>query len=200
MAWYELIYGTFFEPSATFKYINREKPLAVGFYTVIAVYVFGFLFDFGMLRNSLPQIKNLAALHLNTSGGFYWFYGLIGLPVCLLAWFVMSSIYSMLGNMICGRYNPQGILGALAFAMLPGLLSPPLEMIGRSFGWNAFQMLVWVGVPVWIAVLQVIGLREALEVDSGQALAVWVMPIAVVFVLVLFFAISMVGMFSQLFA
>jgi hypothetical protein len=54
----------------------------------------------------------------------------------------------MLGNMICGRYNPQGILGTMAFTMLPGLLSPPLEMIGRSFGWSAFQMLVWLGVSI----------------------------------------------------
>lgn len=199
MAWYEMIYGTFFEPAETLKRISHEKQLGYGLAVVIVVYIFGFLFDLGMLRSSLPQIQELTSLSINASNS-YWFYGLIGLPVAILSWFIMSSIYAMLGSLICNRQNPEGIMSALAFSTLPALLSPPLQLIGRSFAWSAFPLFVGTGIMIWIVVLQVIGLREALEVDSGQAMAVWFVPLAVVFVVIIFFFLGMVGIFSQLLA
>jgi hypothetical protein len=190
------VYGVFFEPAATFRRLGEESPLYLTLLMVVILYIFGFLIDWGTLRSNLLQSQLLPSnIHLNNLS---WLYGLVGLPLSLGGWFVMSALYSLLGNLYYGRNNVRGIMNVLGFSLLPGLLLAPLQVAANSLNWPALSVVVTLGGLGWICGLQIIGLRESLAIGGDQAFALWITPMAAVFVIIMVWIMSFAGLIGQL--
>lgn len=146
----------------------------------------------------LSQLPSPAGLKLNIQGHIFWYYGFLGLPVSLIGWFLASSIYSFLATLFWGKTNARGMMCALGFSILPTVFSAPLNIIGNGLGWGVLMVIANLFILAWVVVLQVIALRESLDIETGQAVALWITPPAVIFVIMIMALIGLAGMFSTI--
>ncbi|MGE5397565.1 MAG: YIP1 family protein [Chitinophagales bacterium] len=198
MSLYETVYGTLVDPVSTFRIMREKETLKQGIVILILLFIFFYLNDAGKLMNNISQNPALSELNINLSGS-YWFYPLIGLPLYLVGWFIISSLYGLLGSLYCNRTNPRALMNMLAFSLLPGIFSVPLQLGLQAFGWQAGSIVVSLVFWIWVMVLQIIGLKEILDVETGQAVAIWITPLAVGFVIMVLGIISLSASIASMF-
>ena len=177
---YELIYGTFFNPIAVFRYVAEEKPVGRVFAVWLAALAFGAAVSFSLLRMNIAS--GVAPGWAAVSGRlvhFAWAYGLGYVALSLLAWFVSAAVYSLLSELLYKRGNGVGLLAALGLAGLPGILGPAFQLLGQVFAWGSSVVLLALGAGLWTVGLQVLALREVLELSTWQAVFLWFLPLLI---------------------
>lgn len=195
MRWYEMIYGVLAEPAATFRQMTEKKYVQGGLVLLMLLFLFSVTVDAGLAR----QLTNQSALwrewsRLPGSNNYYLFYILIGLPAYLACWFLSASVYGMIGSLITGKNNPQGLLASLAFAALPSFLLPVFHVITDAFQWRMLGIGLPMAVVLWLCVLQVMAIRESLQIENDRAIIIWIAPFIVIALLFLLLVIGLVGM------
>ena len=101
--------------------------------------------------------------------GFLWLGAFIGVIFPLIMLFILAGLYSLLGELIYKSGNATGLLAGLSFASLPGIFGPPLQYVALSLGLNSLSNLISFAITIWLLVLQVIAIREALRLSTNQA-------------------------------
>lgn len=180
MRTHELVYGVLFNPAATFRYVGEEKPLGQIFAVWLAALGFSAVVSFSVFKinvaSDLPPNWSGLADHV---GSFLLVYGVGYVALSLLVWFVSAAVYSLSSEVLYQRGNGRGLLAALALASLPGTFGPAFQLLGRVFVWESLVLLLTMGVYLWTLGLQVVALREVLQVSTSQALLVWVLPLVI---------------------
>lgn len=144
----------------------------------------GLNFDFAQAMNRLMPMLALAGSLL----------GSVGL---LAGWFLRSAIYRLLGELMIGPGDGRAMLATLGFAALPGLLQPPLELMTSRVQVPGLSFLVGLALWVWTAILAVMAIRASFRSSTGQAVAVFLIPIgALIGFLILGFILMMISMVS----
>lgn len=182
----EILYGIVFQPLTTLRYLSSSQPLLMAL-TAFAVTVLGnMLMDLGINMNRglgvpLPQ-------------GYIGVYLGLGLLFSLAALAAAAAIYTLLGELLFQQSNGRGILTCLAFAFVPGLLATPLQYALTLLNMNSFNLAISILAFVWVVALQIMGIREALLIQSSQALLLFILPGAVFFMLVLITLVSLASL------
>lgn len=172
----ELVYGVFFQPVQTLRYLSVQQKFLWGNLVFIGTYIFSSLMGFAVSRGQLPQygLTQEEMQILSALAGKSW---ILVLPLAWGFWFTMVSIYHALAGLLKGRGSIAGIFAAFGFTSLPLLvgalvnfLESSLQLGGQVAG--LFGVLIF----IWIVVLQVIALRENYLVSTGRAVFIWFLP------------------------
>lgn len=168
MVWSDVIYGVFFEPRATLRSLSEEKPLAQAVITFLVVAVFNLIIYRGIVFQNNYVVEVFRE--------FLWLWQVLAAIFSFFMLFVMAGLFSLLSELFYKTTNASGLLVCLGFASLPGLLGPALyygaTLMDRQWLGVLFSMLA----GIWTLILQVISLREALEISTGRAVVLFLLP------------------------
>ncbi len=177
----ETIYGIVFQPVSTLKYLSASKPVA------LAISLFSFAVVWNMIiAMGLNKARGLTA---SLPEGYIVVYLFMGLLISLAALTALAAIYSLLGEVVFKQANGTGILTCLAFAFVPGVLGPPLHYALTLLNIN---LNISIMAFLWVMVLQIIGIREALLIQTSQALLLFVLP-GLIFILLILAMVLLLG-------
>lgn len=168
MVWSDVIYGVFFEPRATLRGLSEERPLVPAILTFLAVVVFNLIIYRGIIMHSDEVMDGMQNLQ--------WFYQILAALFSFFMLFVMAGLFSLLSELFFNKTNPSGLLVCLSFASLPGILGPALYYAAILMNLQWLGILCFMLVLMWRLVLRVLSLREALEITTGRAVALFVLP------------------------
>ncbi|MDD3268572.1 MAG: Yip1 family protein [Syntrophomonadaceae bacterium] len=186
----EVIYGILFQPAATLSYLSREKPLKQGLIVYLIIALFNVLISQGI--EALNFMESLANLPPN----FIWLVSSIGVIASIIMLFFMAGFLSLISEIIYGQANGKGLLVCLSFAYLPSVLGAPLEYAALLIGMQSAAAVLPVFTLVWVLVLQVIALREALSLRSSQAVLLFILPLLILLALTIAVIVAVVSIFS----
>jgi lysylphosphatidylglycerol synthetase-like protein (DUF2156 family) len=179
----ETIYGVLFEPAATLRSLADHKPYGTARLVFIGVLLWSVVFEQALNVYGDSQIQEMIPANL------YWLFSLFGAILSLLVLLVGSGLLSLISELIYGKFNAGGILVVLCYSSIPGILGPPLHYASTLAG------LQWLGAilaglcMLWVLVLQVIGVRESLQVTTGQTILIMLLPLLVSVLLIVGMAI-----------
>ena len=177
MSFTETIYGILFEPTVTLRTLADKKPYGRALLIFLTVTLLSILFEQAL--NVHTDHELLAMVPANA----FWMINLFGVVLSIFLLMVISGLLSLISEIIYGKFNAGGILVALCYASIPGILGPPLRYASSLAG------IQWLGVVlaglsmIWVLVLQVIGVRESLRVTPGQAILIMLLPLVVLVIL-----------------
>jgi hypothetical protein len=179
----EILYGIVFQPLATLRYLSSSQPLLMALTAFIVTVLGNMLIKLGINLHQGPGVP--------LPQGYIGVYLGLGLLFSLMALAAAAAIYNLLGELLYRQANGRGILTCLAFAFVPGILSPPLQYALTLLNLNNFNAAISVLAFLWVVILQVIGIRESLLIQSSQAFFLFILPGAVFFILVLIAFLSL---------
>lgn len=185
----EMLYGILFQPVSTLQYLSREKPLSRAMLVFVSVLLFN------ALINQAISLANIEELPFSLPANLLWIFGLMGVIFSVLLLFLMAGFFSLLSEVFFGRANASGLLVCLGFASVPGLLGPPLQYAAILIKLPAGVMLFPLISIAWVIILQVMALRESLELDTGKAILLYIFPLLLVFFLLAIIAASFISSF-----
>lgn len=195
---FELIYGTLFNPVRTFRSISNAPPLFHGFIIFISVVVVTSLVNMLLpqdLSEMPPQLAE-AAVQVGPS------VVIIGAIFSLVLWLVQAGILQVIAELLGGRGKAVGVLTILALAGIPSVLVVPLRVISYLFEESlAGSFLTIVGsllAFLWWIVLIVLGLREVQGFSTGKAVATVVAPLVGILLIIIVTAISLFAFIAPL--
>ncbi|MDD4561930.1 MAG: Yip1 family protein [Syntrophomonadaceae bacterium] len=178
MSLIDTIYGIFFDPVPTLQYLAREKPLLPGLLVYLVVFVFNLIINRGLTTLD-SEIAGFIP-----DGNFIWVFAGLGVILSFFILALTAGLLSLLSEIFYQRGNASGLLVCLSFAVIPGALGPPLQYGATLLGVSWLGVILSLLAVIWVLVLQVLSLREALELQTGQAVLLFILPgLLVVFLL-----------------
>lgn len=181
-----------FDPAATMKELAEDQPVAQGLLVFIIVVSLNVITGRGLY---LVESGTSPAL---IPESFHWAAGVSGAVLYLVVLLVMSGLYSLLGEVFYGHGNARGLLAALSFACVPGALAGPLHYAAVLAGLE-FGGIISALVSLWVLVLQVLALRQALTLGTSQAVLLFCLPlIAALLLLIVVITVAAIGVIPVL--
>lgn len=195
---FDLIYGTLFNPSATFRAIAGEPPVFYGFLIFMSVVVITSLVNIILPQDMGEMPPELAEVLAQAGPSLV----IVGAIVSTLFWFIQAGILQVIAELMGGRGKAVGVLTVLALAGIPSVLAVPFRVLGYFLG-DSFvgSFLTIVGsllVFVWWVVLLVLGLREVHQISTGKAIAVIISPFAGLMLMLIVTIISLFAFIAPL--
>ncbi len=177
----ETIYGVFFEPVETLREISQQKPVFRGLLLFALATGLTAIFNQSIAASGeIPTLNGKAGI-------------LLALLVTILSFgslLVMAGVYALLSELIYKKTNPLSLLGCMSYASLPGVLGTSIcfafVLLGLEGVGIGFSLLG----SLWVTVLWVLSLREALEIDTSQSILLFFLPPLALVVLIV---ISFIG-------
>lgn len=170
MSLIDIIYGIFFEPVPTLQYLAREKPLLPGLLVYLVVFVFNLIINRGLTTLD----SEIASFIPNAN--LMWVIAGLGVILSFFMLAITAGLFSLLSEIFYQRGNASGLLVCLSFAVIPGVLGPPLQYGATLLGISWLGVICSLLAVIWVLVLQVLSLREALELQTGQAILLFILP------------------------
>lgn len=167
------LWGTIFEPDAAMRQIVAEKPLGQGLVLYIAVFAMVMIINQGV--EALRPIEEVLSLPAQ----FIWLLGGIGIIFSLLILFLGAGFLSLLSEIIYSRGNSTGLLVGLCFAALPGVFGPLLQYGCAIIGLSWLGVIFYIITMIWVVVLQILAVRAAFNLSTGQALIIYFLPLLI---------------------
>lgn len=169
----DYLWGTIFNPDTTMRQLVAEKPLGQGLTLYIAVLTIIMIINQGV--DALRPIEEALSLPAQ----FIWLLGGIGIIFSLLILFLSAGFLSLLSEITYRRGNSLGLLVGLCFAILPGVFGPLLQYGLAIIGLNWLGVIFSTITMVWVVVLQIIAVRAAFNLSTGQALIIYFLPLLI---------------------
>jgi hypothetical protein len=170
MSLIDTIYGIFFDPGPTLRYLAREKPLLPGLLVYLIVFIFNLIINRG-----LTELDSDIAGFI-PEGNLIWVFAILGIILSFFILALTAGLLSLLSEIFYQRGNASGLLVCLCFAFIPGVLGPPLQYGATLLGISWLGVIFSLLAVIWVLVLQVLSLREALELQTGQAILLFILP------------------------
>lgn len=147
----ELVYGVLFRPTATFAALGPDAPLAAGAAAMLTVAtVMGFAMG--------PQAPHKVAIAM-----------LIALGWLFISWILMTGSLFIVGRLMVGRGEIQGLMGGTGLAFLPFILIGPMaSFAGMGHFGKLFGACLFVGAVLWWLRLLQAAARGNMQLTSGQ--------------------------------
>ncbi|HNX28152.1 MAG TPA: Yip1 family protein [Syntrophomonadaceae bacterium] len=170
MSFTDRLWNTIFNPDLAMRQLTAEKPLGQSLVLYIAVLTFIMIINQGVV--ALRPIEEALSLPAQ----YIWLLVCTGIILSLLGLFLGAGFLSLLSEIIYSRGNNMGLLVGLCFAVLPGLFGAVLQYVSMIIGLN------WLGGTfsfisiIWVIVLQIIAVRAAFDLSTGQALIIYFSP------------------------
>ncbi len=166
----DVLYGLIFQPQGTMRELARTRPLLAGFLVFIGVYFANYL-----LQEASSAISQNG---LGLPGYASWMLASLGAVTAVVIWFVSAGLFSLLAEIIYGYGNGKAVLSCLGFAVFPGILGPALYYAAILLDLPGVGALLYLLSGLWVIGLQVLAVREALTLTTGQAVLIYLLPMA----------------------
>ncbi|MEW6398826.1 MAG: Yip1 family protein [Bacillota bacterium] len=195
----ELMYGALFSPVATFREVAARPHL--GRAVVVLVVVAAVSATVGAISGGREFTAGMAEAGVPVSGASFgpvaFLFGLVG-P--FLFWYLQTAIFYLTGVLLGGKGPVLPLMAALAVASMPQVFSAPVMLVSTAVH-QGLGVWLSLAVGIWVIVLNVLAVREALHFSTGRAIATLVLPLAVIVVLmvgaVIAFAVAFLPLFQQ---
>jgi hypothetical protein len=194
--------GVITQPVPTMRAIAaaRPWPIALAYYIGIAVIsgiagIFSAQAQLAAMQAQLAQLDPQARQQIEAI--FQTFMNpvaLVGSSVVLapIALVIVAGIFWLVARLLGGQGPFSGLFSTLAFAATPSLfqsvLTIPLSLAGAAL--SSLIGLIGFAIGIWSLVLQVIGIRESMNLTTGRAIATVLIPIGVLILLCCVVAIA----------
>lgn len=185
----ELLYGILFQPVPVLQYLSKEKPLGKGLFIFITVMIFNLIINRGI--NLLEPGQEMFTIPDN----LFCLYGITGIFFSIFMLFIIAGLLSLLSEFIYHRGNGSGLFVSFCFAGVPGVLGPPLQYASLLLGVEYLGVILAVLILIWVIILNVLSIREALELTTGEAVFLFILPLVFMLLIgagIAFTVISMV--------
>lgn len=149
--------------------LARTRPLLPAFLVFLGVYGANLLLQ--QASRSISQVDMLPV-------SITWLLGSLGALASIVVWFVSAGLFSLLGEIIYGYSNGRGVLACLGFAAFPGIFGPAFYYVSALLDLEPLGILLYALTMLWVVGLQVVAVREALTLTTGQAVLVYFLPVA----------------------
>lgn len=204
----DALVGVILRPARTMKEIAAARPwlLALGVALLLALlngFVTSAAPEGSMFRPRQPVDTTLpdglpdsyyALLVWSRSP---WLTAGITLIMTPLSLTILSGVYLLVGRLFRGEGRFTALIATLGFATVPNVFLIPimalLHLGAGAFVFEALRFVISIAFWIWMIVLQVLGIRASLSIETGQAVAVWVIPFALLFLLACAFAAVLVA-------
>ncbi|MGI6433899.1 MAG: YIP1 family protein [Syntrophomonadaceae bacterium] len=170
----DVLYGLIFQPQGTMCELARTRPLRTGLLVFLGVCMVNYLFQ-GASGQISPSAFGSNLLPLP-----FWLIGILGAITAVLMWFMSAGLFSLLGEVLYGYGNGKALLTCLSFAVFPGVLGPALHYAAVMINLKTVGVLLYLLSMLWVMVLQVLAVREALTLTTGQAILIYILPLATI--------------------
>jgi len=200
-SFFDLLYGVITSPVETFRYISKAKPVLLALIVYAVVYWVGTIASMPGTINQLEQMPpEFGELPFFDPRSLTLF-ALIGGPfVALILLAIIAGIYHLIAKLLKGTGEYTGLLSVAGFANFPSLFSAPfalLDLVASGAGTMSLSHIllafikgsVSFGILVWTVILTIIGIRENYKFSTGRAVLTYFIPVIVLGLIVLVFAI-----------
>jgi len=165
----DIIYGLIFAPSATFKKIGEDKPVILSLLVFLVISVI----NLPLYRGILLHQNTVSIMH---KAQWFWILGWMGIFFSFLVLFFLAGLYSLLSEIIFKKGNAVGILACFGFAAFPGVIGSACQYGALLLDFTTVGFLCSFLAILWMIALQILALREALDIQSGQAILLFLSP------------------------
>lgn len=176
----ELVYLVLFRPREALLRLREGVP----WWWAVAVFYGVYFFGQGLNLATGPEWEETLTSVVTLDGGVLTrAFFILGIPLALVFWFLEAAVWHLLAQFFGGQGRGTTLFLALGFTNLPLLIGQGagalLRLGGQGF-WST--LLVWASA-IWVFVLQVMTVREVHGLSGSRALAVVLLPLAVVLLL-----------------
>lgn len=198
---FDLLYGIITSPVKTLRYISETKPVLLALVVYAVVCWVGIIASIPGTINQLEQMPpGFGELPFFNPGSLTLF-ALIGGPfIALILLAIITGIYHLIAKLLKGTGEYAGLLSVAGFANFPSLFSAPfalLDLVASGDGTMSLSHIllafikgsVSFGILVWTVILTIIGIRENYKFSTGRAVLTYFIPVIVLGLIVLAFAI-----------
>ncbi|MGR6837351.1 YIP1 family protein [Syntrophomonas erecta] len=181
----DTVYGVLFEPTSTFRQLSADRPYGQALLVYLLVMALSLFINTGITRE----------IYYTGSWEAQLFKPVVGTLIALIFLLTISGILSLLSEILYKKGNAGGLVVCLGYATLPGILGPSVQLGAYIAGisWLA------VGAPIlaggWVLILQVVALREALDIKSSQAIILFLLPVVLLLILIVSAFMGIISMF-----
>lgn len=187
----ELVYGTLFNPVATFNRVSTDPPVFYSFIIFIAVVILNSIVD-AVLPQELAGMPPELSIAVSQAGPVIT---VIGAILSILIWFLQAGILQVLSELLGGQGRALGTLTVLALSGLPGVLAIPFNVasyfLRESFAGTFLSVAGALLAGIWALILLIIGIRQVHNLSTGRAVAVVVAPVVVLIAFVIVLVVSL---------
>ena len=202
----ETAVGVVTEPVPTLRAVVRAAPLGAALLVIVVGSCLSGITTLTQLR-ATPTAPGAPAFPIPDGPGVLVAAAVLGPIIGLIASVIYAGILHIVTLMLGGKGPFRGLFCGMAFASIPNLFQIPLQLLGVALGpvVQATTSIATFGIAIWTIALGVIAVRENIGFSTGRAVAVVLIPMAVLFILliglillVVVFAVGgAAGFFSQ---
>ena len=112
---------------------------------------------------------------------------------------IWTAILLGTSRLLGGRGGYAGLFTGLAFAAVPNILAVPFQLLPLALGaaGGIFAGFVGFGIGIWVFILGVLAVRENNDFSTGRSLAAVLIPVGVLLLIGIIFAVVAVAMFAS---
>ena len=189
----DAIIGVITRPARTLRRIALIRPWPQALAVYIGIAVLEGLTSLTLPRSSFepstagaPTLGTGAELFLQTITTPTFLFGstLVLNPLALL---LETGVLFLVARLLGGRDPFSGLLSTFAFASVPLLIMEPVTAVlnlgGSAMADGMVRGLLSFAAGIWVLVLQVLAIRESFSFSTGRAVAVFLIPFAVIVLL-----------------
>ncbi|MCW2277502.1 Yip1 family protein [Heliophilum fasciatum] len=177
--WSDYLYYVLVAPVRALRQAARQKPLGLAVAVVLTIAMIALAAQIllgppeaGFMGRPMNSSTWRALVTLAGTGAI-----IIGLG----GWIMAAAFFNLAGELLRGRPNAKGLLTALGLAQLPNLFQIPLQAIDATVGLpQGVESLLVTVLSLWVALLQIIAVREALALSTGRALLIVCVPLLLI--------------------
>lgn len=108
----------------------------------------------------------------------------------ILQWLLAGVLFHLFARLFKGQGTVGGVLSAIGFAKTPNFIGIPLSTLASVAGGLAFLSgIIEFGIGIWIAVLEIIAIRENYRIGTGAATATFFIPFILLFIALFFIGV-----------
>ena len=114
-----------------------------------------------------------------------------------VGWFLGAGFFSLFASLLGGEGQPRRLFALMGYSQAPSIFLAPVALLGRT-PLSGLEPILSLGVSIWVAGLYGISIKRAFNLSTGRALAVLLLPLALIVVLVLATVVFFAGVMTQL--
>ena len=194
----EMIYGVLFSPVQAMTQVAEARPVGTALLLKIGLYVFSLVIGLLVqapafeLRDLPPGVPSeLAGVMRDILPAMVTVMSIMGGVFSLIVWFILASVYRVLGELMGMPGDGRAMLATIGFASLPEVFLPPVQLIARLLNLGFLSGIAGLGLWIWSVVLTVLGIRAAIKTSTGRALGIYLVPWAAGVALAVIFGIAL---------
>jgi hypothetical protein len=170
---FEIIYGMFFSPAATFSALARFPVASRAAIFFLLVQLLSSINGMAVVREQFPDLVGTGIV----------FFPVLLIIMAFIGWFLNTSVLQLLAEFQGGKGRGIQLFTALGFAYAPSLFSAPVTLLLSNTYPRLLNVITFI-ITIWVIVLNVLAIRVIHGFSTGKA--VWTLLIPLFSILLLF--------------